>query len=85
MYGPLALRARQAWLASTSISAAVEWWAWKWSWIVPCGPVGRWLVGLSLAWRALDAADGGGIQRFELGALVFIGNFLGLVTLVSVA
>lgn len=84
LYWPLAQRAREAWLASTTVPAAVEWWAWKWSWIIPCGPVGRWIVGLSLAWRALDTADGGGVQRFELGAMVAIGNLLGLLTMVSI-
>lgn len=72
-----------------------EWWAWKWSWVVAGGPVGRWGRAVWLGYRALqrewDAKEGKRgyvgekIERPDLGILatVLFAALLGVFTLVS--
>jgi len=72
-----------AWRASYTAQEALQWWNWKWSWVVAAGPVGRYAVGLALGWHALDVADGGGpaqLLTLEIGLLVGISYILAAIT-----
>lgn len=79
LYGPLLARARQAYAL-----APAWWWASRWSWVCG-GPLGRWLGGTALGWRELDRLDPVPEDSLELGVLWFVGQVLGLMTLVSCA
>jgi palmitoyltransferase len=83
VYLPILSRATSAWAAAAIAPDALRWWSWDPSWIVPCGPVGRYAVGLALGWRYLDAEDGGGVVSLEMGLLLFIGTLLSAMTMVS--
>jgi len=83
LYIPLARRAAEAYQLSWSSEIRERWYSRRWSWILAISPLWRYGGGTILGWRALDRMDGGGFVRLELGAVVFIGIFLGLITTVS--
>lgn len=84
LYLALARRATQAWSVSWSDPSIRLWWyEWRWSWAIAGGPVGRYMGGLVLGWKAIDRADGGGSLRLEIGVLVGIGLILAMITTVS--
>lgn len=77
LYEPLTTRAGQAFRL-----APEWWWETRWSWVCG-GPLGRWLGGTALGWRKLDALDPVRDESLEMGVLWFVGQLLGLMTLVS--
>lgn len=76
-YVPLWARGKEAWAL-----APEWWWATWWSWVCG-GPLGRWIGGIALGWKELDKLDPREEENVEIAALVFIGQILGLMTLVS--
>lgn len=81
LYIPLFKRSMEAYNVSWSEESIRTWWyGWRWSWIIAAGPVGRYIGGIVLGWKALDRVNGGGSMRLEVGILVAIGMMLTLIT-----
>lgn len=81
---PIGRRAVSAWSKSWSDENVRRWWyEWPLSWIIAGGPVGRYIGGTILGWKALDREDGGGSLRVEMGILIGIGLILALMTAVG--
>ena len=81
LYPSLARRALAAYRLSWSDDSIKTWWYSRTgSWVVAGGPVGRYVGGIILGWKALDRIDGGGSHRLEIGILAFIGLILALIT-----
>ena len=76
-------RALTAWhFARHDGEISENWWDWPWAWVIAGGPVGRYVGGVLIGWKALDLVDGGGLVRLEIGVLVGIGWMLSGITAV---
>ncbi|GMK54776.1 hypothetical protein CspeluHIS016_0113620 [Cutaneotrichosporon spelunceum] len=72
--------ARLAWAATATNPRVQSYWGWKWSWVLPAGPVIRYAIGLLLAWADLDHVEGyGEMWRVDIGLVWSIGLMLALV------
>jgi hypothetical protein len=85
VYKPLYVKVRQVIAFSQSNpELRAYWWDWWGSWVVAGGPVGRWIGGTILGWRACPSA---GPDDPDLGLLGLAGFGVALIgiTLVRIA
>jgi hypothetical protein len=83
IYRPFGRRFLEGLYFSRSGEQFAWWWEWWPSWIVAGGPLGRYGVGIALAWREMDRRDGGGLFRLSSGILITLGLFLSAIAGVS--
>ncbi|ORX40702.1 DHHC palmitoyltransferase-domain-containing protein [Kockovaella imperatae] len=78
---PLCERAAEAYNLSRSSPEIISgWYHWTGSWFVAGGPIGRYVGGVVLGWKALDRVDGEEALRMEIGALAAAGLLLAMMT-----